>query len=285
MTTATLALTEKTSKSADRASKSFIRTAVALASLILLTDAAPVRAQQMAMATVVPQINVTVQGGDDRTQDSRGTAFLVGRDTWVTAAHVVKGCQAVYVKAGGEWRPAANVKVHGSADLAVFTARQDDRTQPLMLSGRDPSAGDFAFHVGFAKGEFTAVETRLSAQANVRLASTGGQSAGWVWSQADAKNGERKMNGVSGGPQLDASGAVQGVTISYGGGAGQALRMTTVPMSELQGFLPANVQYASANAAPIQGRSTDHAARLKANGSVTSVFCATTTSTRNLPRT
>jgi serine protease Do len=238
------------------------------------------------MAAVVPQINVTVVGGNDRSHDSRGTGFLVGRDTWVTAAHVVNGCAAVYVKVGNEWRPASNVKVHGSADLAMFHARQDDRTKPLPLSARAPMAGDVAVHVGFAKGEFTAVGTRLSASANVRLASTGNVSTGWVWTQ-EQTGSDGRMSGLSGGPQLDARGAVQGVTISSGNGSG-GLRMTTTPISDLQGFLPGNVQQGRPPAG-LEGfgaaNPTNHANQLHTNGSVTSVFCAATTSTRNLPRT
>jgi S1-C subfamily serine protease len=253
---------------------------VSLVALAFVTTTAPTQAQQLAMATLVPQINVTVAASSDRATDSRGTAFLVGQDTWVTAGHVVKGCAAVYVKVGSEWRPAANVNVHGSADLAVFRARQNDQTRPLPISSRAPSAGDAAFHVGFAKGEFTSVETRLSAQANVRLASTGGVSAGWVWSEN--QGGDRRMNGISGGPQLDAYGAVQGVNVSYGNNA-SGLRMTTQPVSDLQGFLPANIKHGQASATPV--RSAEHAKQLRANGSVTSVFCSSTTSTRNLPRT
>ena len=248
------------------------------------------------MVAAVPEINVTVVGGNDRSHDSRGTGFLVGRDTWVTAAHVVNGCATVYVKIANEWRPASNVKLHGSADLAVFQARQDDRAKPLPLSTRSPVAGDVAVHVGFAKGEFTAVETRLSASANVRLASTGNVSAGWVWAH-DQAGGESRMNGLSGGPQLDASGAVQGVTVSYGNGSG-GLRMTTMPISGLDGFLPATVQqrrpsagfegFGTAASSAIQANQRYamqlQAVQLQGSGSVASVFCAATTSTRNLPR-
>lgn len=254
----------------------------ALAALTVFAQAVPASAQQMAMA--MPQVNVTVAGGTDRTQDSRGTAFLVGQDTWVTAAHVVKGCTAVYVRSGGEWRPASNVKVHGSADVAVFMARQDARTKPLALSNRAPTMGEAAVHVGFAKGEFTAVETRASASANVRLASSGGVSSGYLFQSTDRTPGDRRMNGVSGGPQLDRNGAVQGVTISYGGQAGQPLRLTTVPVAELAGFLPANVQVGQASNG-FEGFGGNQASQLRANGSVTSVYCATTKSTRNLPRT
>lgn len=265
--------------------KAAAQVGIAVAAFSLLAHTNSAGAQQIAMAgPALPQVNVTVVGGQDRAADSRGTAFLVDRDTWVTAAHVVKGCSAVYVRAGGEWRPANQVTVHGSADLAIFRARQDDRSRPLKLSERAPSMGDAAFHIGFAKGEFTSVDTKLSAQANVKLANTGGVSASFVWSQNE-NHGERRMNGISGGPQLDSRGAVQGVTISYGGSAGQPLRMTTVPMSELRGFLPTSVEYAAEDARTFQGRTADHAKQLRNNGSVTSVYCATTASARNLPRT
>jgi S1-C subfamily serine protease len=264
-----------------------IRSKIVVGMVLAAAAAAPTQAEQLAMGTSAPQINVTVAGGNDRSHDSRGTGFLVGRDTWVTAAHVVNGCAAVYVKVGNEWRPASHVRLHGSADLAVFHARQDERTRPLPISTRAPVAGDVAIHVGFAKGEFTAVETRLSAAANVRLASTGAMSAGWVWTQEQA-GADRRMNGVSGGPQLDARGAVQGVTISYGNGSG-GLRMTTASISDLQGFLPASLQRGQTQAlsggfegfAGGRGSNPHH---LRVNGSVTSVFCATTTSTPNLPQ-
>ena len=258
-----------------------IRALVVFGAVLTLVAALPAQAQQIALATVVPHINVIITGGSDRSHDSRGTGFLVGRDTWVTAAHVVSGCSAVYVKVGSEWRPASNVKTHAVADLAVFSARQDDRTKPLPISDRTPVAGDAAIHVGFAKGEFTAVGTHLSASANVRMASTGGVSTGFVWAQE--QGGDRRMNGVSGGPQLDARGAVQGVTISYGNSS-NGMRMTTAPISELQGFLPATAQKAPEGfegfaVTPVNPN------QLRANGSVTSVLCATPASTRNQPRT
>jgi hypothetical protein len=260
-----------------------LRAKVASAGVLAIVAAgAPTQAQPLALASIIPQINILITGGNDRSQDSRGTGFLVGRDTWVTAAHVVTGCAAVYVKVADEWRPASSIKVHGSADLAVFHARQDDRTKPLAISSRAPVAGDVAVHVGFTKGEFTAVETRLSASANVRLANTGNVSAGWVWSNEQG-GGERRMSGLSGGPQLDARGAVQGVTISYGNGSG-GLRMTTAPASDLQGFLPASVQQGQLSSGGFEGFAgasrTSNPKQLRANGSVTSVFCARTSSAR-----
>ena len=75
---------------------------------------------------------------------------------------------------------------------------------------------------------------------------------------------------------------MQGVTISY---AGTPMRLTTAPVSSLRGFLPASVQYVSTGGTQIEGHSAAYAAQLRANGSVTSVYCASTTSTRSLPRT
>jgi serine protease Do len=256
-----------------------LRLQAAVVVMTLAVVAAPAQGQQLAVGADVPEVNVLVVDGNDRNKDSRGTGFLIARDTWVTAAHVVNGCAAVYVKIANEWRPASNVKLHGSADLAVLRARQDDRTTPLPISSRVPVAGDVATHVGFAKGEFTAVESRLGASATVRVKASGNVSAGWVWVH-DQLGTDGRISGLSGGPQLDARGAVQGVTISYGQGSG-GLRMTTLPISDLQGFLPG---HAGSSSGFRRASPAINVGQLHASGSITTVYCAATASPRNLPR-
>ena len=169
-------------------SKKVVASYLTLACTIMLGHSTSAVAQQLAVdndAPVLPQVNVIIVGGNDGAPDSCGTAFLVGRDTWVTATHVIRDCSAVHVRSGGTWRPARAVKAHNSADLAVVEAGQDDRTEALKLSDRNPTLGNPAVHIGFARGEFMSLETRLSAVANVRQASRpdAGPSSGWIWAQ------------------------------------------------------------------------------------------------------
>jgi len=218
-------------------------------------------------------VNIAIVGGNDRKHDSRGTGFLVARDTWVTAAHVVRGCAAVYVKGDKGWNRARSVSLHPSADLAVINARSSESQIALPLADRDPVIGQPGIHIGFAHGQLVYVETSLSAVANVRQVEQpqAGTSTGWLWQQRGEGMQDSRLGGISGGPQLDASGVVQGVTISYVGGP---IRVTTVPATTLRGFLPADTRLADPRASYRLASNSNAVPQAALGTSVTSIHCA-----------
>jgi S1-C subfamily serine protease len=229
----------------------------------------------------VPLVDIAVAGGNDRRSDSRGTAFLVSRDTWATAAHVVRGCAAVYVRGDRGWSRARKVALHQSADLAVINARSDQGQAFLPLADRDPTIGQPAVHMGYAHGQLVFVETSLSAAANIRQIERpeAGTSTGWLWRQRGAGAQDSRLGGISGGPQIDADGVVQGITISY---AGSPIRMTTVPAAALRGFLPAGTKLGDPRSSNrIASRSNAvGAVQFAVSASVTTVYCAVSAHTR-----
>ena len=232
-------------------------------------------------AAPIPVVNISVTGGDDRRRDSRGTGFLVARDTWATAAHVVRGCAAVYVRGDEGWKRARKVSLHPSADLAVINAHSDEGQIFLPLADRDPAIGQLGVHMGYAHGQLVFVETSLSAAANVRQIAQpeAGTSVGWLWRQRGDGVQDSRLSGISGGPQIDSRGVVQGITISF---AGSPVRMTTMPAATLRGFLPAGLQLADPHASNrLASRSNAVAApQFAASASVTSVYCAVSARTR-----
>ena len=275
--------------SSRSALEGIIRTACMVAGAAVLAGASPALAggdfQQASLvapngsaptsyAAPMQPVNIAIVGGNDRRHDSRGTGFLVARDTWVTAAHVVRGCAVVYVKGDKGWNRARNVSVHPSADLAVINARSSDSQAILPLADRDPTIGQPGIHIGFAHGQLVYVETSLSAAANVRQVEQpqAGTSTGWLWHQRGEGPQDSRLGGISGGPQLDANGIVQGVTISY---VGSPIRVTTVPAATVRGFLPAGAQLADPRAS-YRVASNSNAVVPQAAGSsgVTSIHCA-----------
>lgn len=229
----------------------------------------------------MPLVNISVAGGNDRQHDTRGTGFLVARDTWATAGHVVRGCAAVYVHGDRGWNRAGKVSLHPSADLAVINARSDVSLAVLPLADQDPALGQPAVHMGYAHGQLVFVETSLSAAANIRQTTQpeAGTFAGWLWRQRGEGAQESRLAGISGGPQIDAGGVVQGITISY---AGSPVRMTTISASTLRGFLPAGTQLADPRASNrLATRSNAVAApQFAVSASVTTVYCAISAHTR-----
>jgi serine protease Do len=218
-------------------------------------------------------VNIAIVGGNDRQHDSRGTGFLVARDTWVTAAHVVRGCAAVYVKGDRGWNRARSVSLHPSADLAVINARSSENQTALPLADRDPVIVQPGIHIGFAHGQLVYVETSLSAAASVRQVEQpqAGTSTGWLWQQRGEGMQDSRLGGISGGPQLDASGVVQGVTISYVSGP---IRVTTVPAATLRGFLPADTRLADPRASYRLASNSNAVPQTALANSVTSIHCA-----------
>jgi serine protease Do len=231
-------------------------------------------ALQAPHATPTRPVNIAIVGGNDRQHDSRGTGFLVARDTWVTAAHVVRGCAAVYVKGDKGWNRARSVSLHPTADLAVINARSSESQIALPLADRDPVIGQPGIHIGFAHGQLVYVETSLSAAASVRQVEQpqAGTSTGWLWQQRGEGMQDSRLGGISGGPQLDASGVVQGVTISYVSGP---IRVTTVPATTLRGFLPADTRLADPRASyRLASNSNAVVPQAALSNSVTSIHCA-----------
>lgn len=144
-----------------------------------------------------------------------GTAFSLNSDgLWVTARHVVDSCDEVAVRTGiGRAVKARKVILHPSADMAVIETSRAGPDLPMSDAPLQP--GTIGFHVGFPQGSPAEVysiligRTMIHTQGRYRL-----REPAYIWAEQQRfPNFPGSLGGMSGGPVLDVSGTVVGVTI------------------------------------------------------------------------
>ena len=147
-----------------------------------------------------------------------GSGFVVSSDGLiVTNQHVVDGATEIAVKIGtdGEQLPAELVGIDASQDLALLDVDADD-LPTLELGDDDVEVGDPTYAIGNPYGlDHTLTTGVVSAVDRDLQAPDGGTIAGGIQTDAALNPGN------SGGPLLDAGGAVIGVNaqIATGGDA------------------------------------------------------------------
>ena len=142
---------------------------------------------------------------------SIGTAFTLGRNTYVTAAHVLTaaidsqyGAPAVRAS-DGTVHPVASVeKFSASEDFVVFSLTDDLNPMPLPIN-RSPHVDDQVLAVGNALGEGIVIRDGLFTSETAEE-----QDGRWKWIRFSAA----ASPGNSGGPLLDAAGNIIGVVIA-----------------------------------------------------------------------
>ena len=145
-----------------------------------------------------------------------GTAFSVADDgVWLTARHVVEGCQQVALVVAPGLGVAARVQIDPRGETAVLTT--EGGTPAMPLAGDLPMRrGDRAFHAGFPQAQPGEVTSRLLGRENLVIHGRGARSEPvLVWAEVgrtDTLTGS--LSGLSGAPALDAAGRVIGVTIA-----------------------------------------------------------------------
>jgi len=142
---------------------------------------------------------------------SVGTAFALGKNTYVTAAHVLVA--AVDSQYGAPALRAADGKVHPIATIQKFSAYEDfvvftlsDELNPVPLpTNRTPHVDDPVLAVGNALGEGIVIRDGLFTSETPEE-----QDGRWKWIRFSAA----ASPGNSGGPLLDAAGNLIGVVIA-----------------------------------------------------------------------
>lgn len=140
-----------------------------------------------------------------------GTAFAVGPDTYVTAAHVLEAAvdsqygNPALRAADGKVYPIASIeKFSADEDFAVFTLAGAPSAARLTLS-RTPQLNEPVFAVGTALGEGVVIRDGLFTSETPE-----DQDGRWKWIRFSAA----ASPGNSGGPLLDALGNVIGIVIA-----------------------------------------------------------------------
>jgi serine protease Do len=152
----------------------------------------------------------------DKTQAGAGTAFSIAASgVWITARHVIEGCnQAAIVVAPGRG-VAATVKIDPDAETAILTTDGGSAPLPLGLTQR-LRRGERAFHMGFPQGRPGEASSRLLGRENLVVHGRGARTEPvLVWAETGRTDGLKgTLGGLSGAPALDDQGRVIGVTIA-----------------------------------------------------------------------
>jgi S1-C subfamily serine protease len=159
----------------------------------------------------LPEFSIQIE----KTRDSSGTAFAIGSGMWMTARHVVDGCDVVGVRD----RPGHGVRarafvVHSNADVAVM--RIDRAGPPVRFNDVPPEPGDVAYHVGFPRGQPGEMRSRMLGVSvmNVRgRYSTREPVIAWAELERYPEDSS-PLSGLSGGPVFDAQGRLIGVHVA-----------------------------------------------------------------------
>jgi serine protease Do len=194
-----------------------------------------------------------------RGQRSVGTAFAVGAPgTWLTARHVIDGCERLQLRRGDVADPITVTYVHRSADIAVLRAPQAG--PPLPVTAGPLALGEDGFAFGIAgQGGPSAVHGALIGRARVlQSGRLSGTTEVTVWAErAIVPPGERWIGGMSGGPMLTAEGAVTGLLSVASQRRGRVFMVAPEVVSQVLrdnkiGFVPAGAEPAAATAASME---------------------------------
>lgn len=168
-----------------------------------------------------------------------GTAFAIADGWWMTARHVVDGCDKVgLVITGRRAQRVQQIYSHPHSDLALMTASLS--RQPLTIAARRSFArGQHGYASGYPQNQPGDVHARYLG--NVRLRSTGRYetdevAAAWAETQR-VPSSLPALGGLSGGPMLDRDGIVVGVLVASSQRRG---RVITVRPDTMTAFVEAN---------------------------------------------
>lgn len=154
---------------------------------------------------------------DSAKRNATGTAFaLDDGGLWITARHVAGGCETLGFLRPGQRTivPAKRVWIHPHSDLALVQGPQ--ARHGFKLSSTSADRGSNAFHVGFPQGKPGDVWSRVIGPARMVVRGRY-RSEEPVVAYAEVErypSFSGGLGGISGGPILDASGRIIGVSVA-----------------------------------------------------------------------
>lgn len=205
-----------------------------------------------------------------RRTSGTGTAFAVSPGRWLTAQHVIAGCDRIGLFSGPRTvrRTTGEVIVHRAADLALISAAVE--SAPLPVSAALPEIGDTGYHYGYPGDQRGRVTSRLLGRATVQSRGVRNHDEpALVWAEIRRDGiGRGSLGGMSGGPTLNAAGELVGVTIAESRRRGRVV--TAAPRT-----MRVMLDEAGAGAAvqPVAAQTPPTLSDLEKRGSVKRVLC------------
>jgi len=151
-----------------------------------------------------------------KTGPAAGTAFSIAQTgVWLTARHVVDGCDKPVIVVGPSTGVQVSVKIDPRGEAALLYTEGGAQPLPMALSQR-LQRGQRAFHPGFPQGEPGEASSRLLGRETLVVRGHGARSEPvLVWAETGRTVGlNGTLGGLSGAPALDDQGRVVGVTIA-----------------------------------------------------------------------
>lgn len=213
------------------------------------------------------------------TDDVIGTAFAVGPHLWITAGHVLEACKRSYIRVHGNWLPVNSVTFHPTADVALAQTGAADQPPIVGVTERAPVLGQDGFHYGYPQGEPGSLYSRFIGEARLRAGKPGTPiERGWLWAEQSRTFDQGSVGGISGGPQVDRTGAVQGVNILEWPRTG---RLVTAPVARLRDILPKDLRPIEAGGTTIDASNyPQHGNQVRGSDAVAFVLCSLTGKTK-----
>jgi S1-C subfamily serine protease len=186
----------------------------------LLAAARAAGASVVRLETVVPLASVSEPSGRSPRVASRpsgGTGVVVAPGgTILTNAHVVRDATQVTVCcADGRRYPVSRVAVHPHLDLAVLRIERDD-LRPVPPAEHPPAAGSAVVALGGTSSLVSAVRTGVVTDSELSLQNALDPTRRYDYGRLIAST-TRLEPGFSGGPLLDAQGALVGLNVAAAG--------------------------------------------------------------------
>ena len=168
-------------------------------------------------------------------ESGSGTAFPIDRrGTWMTARHVVDGCEDVGLRAGrNEAVLVDDVRIDEAADLAILETRWRRPPLPSDIRGQK-RIGQRGYFFGYPQGRPGEVAGSLLGRGRLRVRGRyKTEEPVFAWAEVGRTRGLRgSLGGLSGAPALDGDGEIIGVVAAENPRRGRIYTVAPISLAD-----------------------------------------------------